>query len=85
MQYTAEPQILKKKKSTEIIAQDSLQPPQEVFIQGSAKCQGGVAALDANNWPQHIPREKVEKRKKAQAQQALPCCLIQEISPKHLC
>lgn len=28
------------------------------------KCQGGVAVLDANNWPQHIPREKVEKKKK---------------------
>uniref|UniRef100_A0A2K5L028 Uncharacterized protein n=6 Tax=Cercopithecidae TaxID=9527 RepID=A0A2K5L028_CERAT len=81
-----------------MIAWDSLQPPQKVFLQGhlekgwrSAKCQGGVAALDANNWPQHIPREKVEKRKsvtlcqkKASAQQALPCCLIQEISPKHL-
>uniref|UniRef100_A0A2K5QFK5 Uncharacterized protein n=1 Tax=Cebus imitator TaxID=2715852 RepID=A0A2K5QFK5_CEBIM len=69
-----------------MIAWDSLQPPQE-----SAKCQGGVAALDVNNWPQHIPREKVEKKKsvtlcqkKASAQQALPCCLIQEISLKHL-
>uniref|UniRef100_A0A2K5I5A3 Uncharacterized protein n=1 Tax=Colobus angolensis palliatus TaxID=336983 RepID=A0A2K5I5A3_COLAP len=72
-----------------MIAWDLLQPPQKVFLQGhlekgwrSAKCQGGVAALDG---------EKVEKRKsvtlcqkKASAQQALPCCLIQEISPKHL-
>uniref|UniRef100_A0A8D2AVC1 Uncharacterized protein n=1 Tax=Sciurus vulgaris TaxID=55149 RepID=A0A8D2AVC1_SCIVU len=75
----------------------SLQPPQEVFIQGhlekgcrSAKCQGGAATLDANNWSQHIPRVKVGEKsvtlfqKKAPAQQALPCCLIQEISPKHL-
>ncbi|KAL4670688.1 hypothetical protein H8957_010339, partial [Semnopithecus entellus] len=57
-----------------MIAWDSLQPPQKVFLQGhlekgwrSAKCQGGVAALDANNWPQHIPREKVEKKEKCDA------------------
>uniref|UniRef100_A0A8C7BTW8 Uncharacterized protein n=1 Tax=Neovison vison TaxID=452646 RepID=A0A8C7BTW8_NEOVI len=82
-----------------MIACDSLQPPQEVFIQGHlekrmqiCKVSGRSCCSGCKTLPQHIPREKVKKKKKsmtlcqkkAQAQQALPCCLIQEISPKHL-
>lgn len=86
----------KNQKSTESLACDCLQPPQGVLTQGTWKRDRalqsvregphlrvqitGLSTFQGKKWRRSMTR----CQKKAQAQQALPCCLIQEIFPKHL-